>query len=71
MKYRINTEIIINFMLRNNLSKTKFCQMCNISPRTLKKIMVQDYNFGITKLFRIAKVINVQVYEMFSQDELS
>ena len=66
MKNTIKTEIIENFMLENNISKTKFCKMCKISPSTLNKIMTNDDNFGIIALFKIARVIKVQVYQMFN-----
>ena len=66
MKNTIKTEIIENFMLENKISKTKFCKMCKISPSTLNKIMANDDNFGIITLFKIARVIKVQVYQMFN-----
>ena len=66
MKNTIKTEIIENFMLENKISKTKFCKMCKISPSTLNKIMTNDDNFGIIALFKIARVIKVQVYQMFN-----
>ena len=66
MKNMIKVEIIEKFMLENNISKTKFCKMCKISPSTLNKIMTNDDNFGIIALFKIARVIKVQVYQMFN-----
>ena len=66
MKNTIKTEIIENFMLENKISKTKFCKMCKISPSTLNKIMTNDDNFGIIALFKIARVVKVQVYQMFN-----
>ena len=66
MKNTIKTEIIENFMLENKISKTKFCKMCKISPSTLNKIMTNDDNFGIIALFKIARVIKVQVYQMLN-----
>lgn len=66
MRNTIKTEIIENFMVENKISKTKFCKMCKISPSTLNKIMTNDDNFGIIALFKIARVIKVQVYQMFN-----
>lgn len=66
MKNTIKTEIIENFLFENKLSKTKFCKMCKIGPSTLNKIMTNNDNFGIIALFKIAKVIKVQVYQMFN-----
>ena len=66
MKNMIKVEIIEKFMLENNISKTKFCKMCKISPNTLNKIMSNDFNFEIIALFKIAKVIKIEVYQMFN-----
>lgn len=66
MKNTIKTEIIENFMLENKISKTKFCKMCKISLRTLNKIIANDNNFEIIALFKIARVIKIQVYKMFN-----
>ncbi len=61
-------------MKNNNLSKTKFCKLCNISPAIFKKIemfnlsgrkVVKGYNFNIATLFKIAKFIGVKLYEFF------
>ena len=66
MKNTIKIEVIERFIFENKISKTKFCKMCKISPSTLNKIMTNDDNFGIIALFKIARVINVQVYHMFN-----
>ncbi|MBO5223504.1 MAG: helix-turn-helix transcriptional regulator [Clostridia bacterium] len=65
MKYNIKIEVIENFMMENKISKTKFCKLCKISIRTLNKIMTNNDNFRIIALFKIAKVIKVQVNQMF------
>ena len=66
MKNTIKTEIIEKFMLENKISKTKFCKMCKISLSTLNKIMANDESFGMVALFKIARVIKIQVYKMFN-----
>ncbi len=66
MKETIKIEIIKNFMIENKISKTKFCKMCKITLNTLNKIMANDFNFEIIALFKIAKVIKIQVYQMFN-----
>ena len=66
MKYLINIVIIEKYMMKNRISKTKFCKMCKISPGTLNKIMAGYDNFKIIALFKIAKVIKIQVYQMFN-----
>ena len=65
MKNMIKVEIIEKFMLENNISKTKFCKMCKISPNTLNKIMTNKFNFEIIALFRIARIIKIEVHQMF------
>ena len=66
MKNMIKVEIIEKFMLENNISKTKFCKMSKISPNTLNKIMANNFNFEIIVLFRIARIIKIEVYQMFN-----
>ena len=66
MKNTIKTELIENFVKENNLSKSKFCEMCKISQSTLNKIMTNNENFRIIALFKIARVLKIQVYQMFN-----
>ena len=66
MKNTIRTELIENFIKENNLSKSKFCEMCKISQSTLNKIMTNSENLRIVALFKIAKVLKIQVYQMFN-----
>ncbi len=66
MNNTIKVEIIKKFMMENKISKRKFCKMCKISFSTLNKIMSKDDNFRITTLFKIARVIKIQVYQMFN-----
>ena len=66
MKNTIKTELIENFVKDNNLSKSKFCEMCKISQSTLNKIMTSNENFRIIELFKIARVLKIQVFEMFN-----
>lgn len=65
MKNTIKIEILKKFMAENNISKTTFCKMCKISHSTLNKIMANDDNFRIIAFFKIARVIKIQVYQMF------
>ena len=66
MKNLIKTEIIENYMQKNNISKARFCKLCNISVSTLNKILCNNTNIELIALFRIAKVIDLQVYQMFN-----
>ena len=40
--------------------------MCKISQSTLDKIMTSNENFRIIALFKIARVLKIQVYQMFN-----
>ena len=66
MKNTIKTELIETFIKDNNLSKSKFCKMCKISQSTLNKIMTNNENFRIIALFKIARFLKIQVFEMFN-----
>lgn len=66
MKNTIKVELIENFIKDNNLSKSKFCEMCKISQSTLNKIITNNENFRIIALFKIARVLKIQVFEMFN-----
>lgn len=68
MKNEFKKEIIENYLKAKKISKTKFCKLCGISLDTLKKIMMNQRNYRTNALFKIAKVINIQVYQMFRKD---
>lgn len=67
MKNKFKKEIIDNYLKENKISKTRFCKLCGISPYTLKKILNNE-NYEISALLKIAKVIEIQVYQMFCKD---
>ncbi len=60
-------EIIESYLKENKISKTKFCKLCGISYCTLEKIR-NNKNYRIGALFKIAKVVKIQVYQMFGKD---
>lgn len=61
----VKTEIIEKYLQDNNLSKTKFCQTCKISPSTFNKIMSNNGNYGLIALFKIARVLKIHIHELF------
>ena len=67
MENTIKTELIEKFIKENNLSKSKFCEMCKISQSTLNRIMTKSNNFRIIALFKIARALNNEVYKMFNK----
>lgn len=70
MKEKIfNTEIILIFLKQNNLSKNAFCKLCKINPSVLNKILNQQTNFRTLSVFKIARVMNIHVKELFIKKE--
>ena len=66
MEKIINTKIIEDYIEQNNLSIAKFGEMCQICRQTYKQIMKQeDYDYDLKILFRIARILNVQICELF------
>ena len=61
----VKIEIIEKFIKENKISKRAFCKLCKISPSTLNKRMSKRDNFRIIALFKIAKVIKIEVYQFF------
>ncbi len=67
MKNEFKKEIIENYLTANKISKNKFCKLCGISFCTLEKIM-NNKNYRIVALFKIARMLKIQVYQMFRED---
>lgn len=66
MKNEFKTEIIENYLKENKMSKTKFCKLCGINTSTLMRVMNNE-NYRIKALFKIARVVKFQVYKMFRE----
>ena len=64
MKNMVNTELIKDYIRTHNLSKTKFCKLCKIHPTTLKNIL-ENKNFVIKAIFKIANVLDVDICNLF------
>ena len=65
-KKAINTQLILDFMKKNNLSKTKFCKFCKISKKSFNKIMLNDMDFCPYYLYNISLVLDVYLYDLFN-----
>ena len=61
----IKTEMIEKFLEENNLSKTRFCEICKIAPSTFQRIM-RNQNVRVNALFKIAKVLKIPIYQIFN-----
>lgn len=65
MKNEVNVELLKNYMKEQGLSKTEFCRQCKISIEVLNKILANKDNFRIIAIFKIARKLNIQIYELF------
>lgn len=63
IKYDI--KFVELYIKRHNLSKTAFCKRCNINTNQFNKFLNNQINFDVRVIFRIAKVLGVQAYELF------
>ncbi|MBR2614855.1 MAG: helix-turn-helix transcriptional regulator [Clostridia bacterium] len=62
---QLNTKPILNYLEKNNLSKTDFCKKCNISLQTLNNILTGK-NFKFKTLFKIARQIDCYIKDFFN-----
>ncbi len=65
----INIKLIENYIKEHKLSKKQFAQMCNISTWVLRKVLKNNTNFRIVYLFRIARVLNIKIKDIFIKEE--
>jgi transcriptional regulator with XRE-family HTH domain len=65
----IRVNFIKEFILRQGISKNEFCKKCKISSSTLNKILSNNQNLGIIALFKVARGMNVQIKELFTNHE--
>ncbi len=61
----INIQRIQSYIRENKMSKTAFCKKCNISYHTLQKIFNNTFNGNIIILFKIARVLDVAIKDLF------
>ncbi len=67
MKNEFKKEIIETYLKENKLSKTEFCKLCGITSYTLMHVM-NNGNYKINALFKIARVLKLQVYQLFREE---
>lgn len=61
----LDVDIIKNYIKNEKLTIKTFCELCGISEKTYMKIMSNNYNFSIVDLVKIAKLIHVNLCQMF------
>lgn len=59
-----NVEMVENYIKENKLTKKAFCEKCNISVTTLYKVL-NNKNVYLGTIYRIAKVIHIELKNMF------
>lgn len=64
----INISVIENYLKDTNLSKNKFCKNYKFSISTLNNILKNNLNINIKAIFKLAKIINIKVSELFRKD---
>ena len=67
MKLNLNKKLIGDYIKNNNLTITKFCKICKISPTTLKRL-INGEDCRINAIFKIARVLNVEISELFNEN---
>lgn len=60
------TELIGNYIVENKISKTEFCKRCKIGTQTLKKIYNHNDNYKIIALFKIARLLEIRICDLFN-----
>lgn len=65
MKEAANKKLILDFMKENNLSKKQFCERCGIGVAVLNKYLNNNSRFRISALSKIAKLIGVEIKDLF------
>lgn len=65
MKDKIKTELIDEFLTTNKLSVNGFCKIAKISKIDLQKIYEQNFDFDIEVLFKITKIMKINICNIF------
>ena len=62
---RINKRRVVAYMKKHNLSKIAFCKLCGISRSVLNKVLRQQYNISTLSIYKICKLLNIELKDMF------
>ncbi len=69
MRGLFKIEKIREYITINKITKKDFCDICKISSFVLNKIMNQKPNFRINVLFKIVKVLNIEIKDFINKEE--
>lgn len=61
----LNIFIITKYIKENKLTIKQFCAICKLSYNTLRKIVKGQKNIRISSLFKIARTLKIELYQLF------
>ena len=64
MQKTINTELITDFMQKQNLNKKAFCELCDISVYMLNKVLLKNTKISIVPYIKIADAIKISLDDL-------
>ena len=67
MEKIINTDLILEYLKKEKLSKTKFCKLCGINIISFNKILNNQMNYRTLILLKIARQINIPMHKIFNE----
>lgn len=67
---KLNTQLIKNYLKENNLSITKFCEMCNIGRSSYYSFMRSNLRIKATIFVKIAKFTKNKVEDLFIRESV-
>ncbi len=65
MKY-YKTEIIDEYLIRNQISKSRFCKLCGITNETLNRIYANDAKIRVRQIMKIIKFLQIYPTQFFT-----
>lgn len=60
-----NTKLINIYIIKNDLSYSKFCKLAHISLQTLYKIFNQQKNLQLVSISKIATLMKIHIGKLF------
>lgn len=60
----VRIDLIKEYMKTNKLSQKRFAEMCNLNVWNLRHVLSDDCHFNAIYLFKIAKVMKVNVCDL-------
>ena len=64
MNDKLNVNLIFDYINKHHLTKSNFCKQCKISTSAFYRI-INGKDFQLIALFKIAKIMNLKLYQFF------